>query len=69
MFNQQLFPRFCKLRFTIPGLLKIKCGFTARCFLPLTALKLQLNGHLGHLGLGVQCNRGQEKDGDQLTVN
>jgi hypothetical protein len=62
MFNHQLFPRFCKLRFTTPRLLKIKCGFTARRSLPLTfALKPQLNGCLCHFGLNEQCNRGQGK--------
>jgi hypothetical protein len=46
MFNQQLSPDL-QAPFKTPGLLKIMCGFTAHCSLLLTALKPQLNGHLG----------------------
>jgi hypothetical protein len=50
MFNQQLLPRFHELRFTIPGLLKIKCGFTARYFLPFYRVKATTKRSFGSLG-------------------
>jgi hypothetical protein len=66
MFNRQLFPRFCQLCFTTPGLLKIKCGFTTHCSLPMTTLKPQSNSHLG---LGGRATEGKKKEhSDQLTV-
>lgn len=47
IFNQQLFPISCRLRFITPGLLKIKVRFHGhRLPLLLTfMLKPQLNGH------------------------